>query len=68
MTGSELKEARHKLGLTQPALAASLGVNLRTLVGWELGNRNGRPAAVPVAVALAVEALKERARKEEAER
>jgi transcriptional regulator with XRE-family HTH domain len=43
MQSSELKRQRMALGLTQPRLAANLGVSLRTLKEWEAGVRTIRP-------------------------
>jgi transcriptional regulator with XRE-family HTH domain len=57
MTPAELKEARKGLGLSQQALAHELGVSLRSIAGWEAGNRNGRPAKVPRVAELAVQRL-----------
>lgn len=39
MTPAELKAARRRLALSQPGLARRLGVNVRTLAGWEIGER-----------------------------
>ena len=39
MTAHELKELRNHLGLTQTELAQRLGVALRTVQSWELGER-----------------------------
>jgi transcriptional regulator with XRE-family HTH domain len=59
MIEAELKTARERLGLTQAEFARAFAVNTRTLRGWELGARNGRPAAIPRAVAVLVrEALR----------
>ncbi len=54
MTPSELKSARLRLGLTQEALAMALGVNPRTVAGWEAATRNGHRAPVPGPVAMAL--------------
>jgi DNA-binding transcriptional regulator YiaG len=37
MTSQELKTIRAKLGLSQAALAARLGVQRNTVVRWEMG-------------------------------
>jgi DNA-binding transcriptional regulator YiaG len=35
MPGPELRDTRHRLGLTQAAIAAALGVSLRCYQRWE---------------------------------
>ena len=46
MTPAEFKEARARLGLTQSALAESLGVTLRCVQHYEAGHRKvSAPAA-----------------------
>ena len=40
--GQDIKKGRKRLGLTQAALAARLGVAIKTVVTWELG---GKPSA-----------------------
>lgn len=40
MTGSELKQHRQCLDLTQKELAVSLCVTVRAVVSWETGSRN----------------------------
>ena len=57
MTPAQLKSARASLGLTQTQLATVLQINKRTLAGWELGTRNGKPQQIPTIAALAIEAL-----------
>ena len=55
MTGEELKDARHKLGLTVDQFCQIFGIaNERTLRGWEYGERNGLPAPVPRQLELLV--------------
>jgi DNA-binding transcriptional regulator YiaG len=54
MTPQELKAARAKLGLTQPEFAKAFHVSPRAVGGWEQGERNGRPHAIPAPVALLV--------------
>ena len=46
MTPTELKQARHTLGLTQAAIAPLLGRKLRNLQQWEAGEREIDGAAV----------------------
>lgn len=49
---AEVRAAREKLGLSRPKFAALLGINYRTLEGWEQGRREPTGAArVLVAVA-----------------
>lgn len=38
MTPEQIKERRHRLGLTQAELAAVLGVHRDTVGGWETGD------------------------------
>ena len=40
--GSRLRHARHEAGLSQTALAERLGVKLKTVQGWESGQRAPR--------------------------
>ena len=50
-----IKARRRELGLTQAALAMAVGVSLRTLKGWELGETQpGIDAAARLASALGV--------------
>lgn len=39
MTPAELRERRKALNLSQAALAAAIGVPLRSLQNWEIGHR-----------------------------
>lgn len=39
MTGDELRQQRKAMGLTQQALANELGVDRRTVIRWEHGER-----------------------------
>lgn len=52
MDGTELKEARLKLDLTQAQLAEILGVKPNTVARWENG-----VLVVPTAIALAMETV-----------
>ena len=52
MTPAELKAWRAEQGLSQPALAALLGIHEITLSRWERGERE-----IPSYLALALEAL-----------
>jgi transcriptional regulator with XRE-family HTH domain len=54
MTPEEIKGAREKLGLTQVEFAKAFQVSPRAIRGWEHGERNGRPHAIPPVVALLV--------------
>jgi transcriptional regulator with XRE-family HTH domain len=54
MTPEEFKAAREKLGLTQVEFAKVFHVSPRAVGGWEQGERNGRPHAIPPVVALFV--------------
>jgi transcriptional regulator with XRE-family HTH domain len=56
MRRRELQAARHRLGLSQEALAKALGVTRSAVAKWE-----GGTLSVPTMVALAVEALERRA-------
>ena len=40
MNKEQIKEIRHKLGLTQKQFAEKLDVSIRTLQHWEQGTRN----------------------------
>jgi DNA-binding transcriptional regulator YiaG len=57
MTPSEFKAAREALGLTQEEFAKTFQVSPRAVGGWEQGERNGRPHAIPPVVALFVRAV-----------
>jgi len=54
MTPEEIKAAREKLGLTQAEFAKAFQVSPRAIRGWEHGERNGRPHAIPPVIALLV--------------
>jgi DNA-binding transcriptional regulator YiaG len=56
MTPQDLKERREALHLSQPKLAALLGVDVMTVNRWEKGKQ-----APPSFLALALEALETRA-------
>ncbi len=47
-----LKDIRRRLGLTQRAFGAKLGVTTRTVSRWELGRTEATRATVPRALAL----------------
>ena len=51
MTGSQLREIRRQLGLTQVALAARLAVSANTVARWE---RNEVPIREPMARLIAL--------------
>jgi transcriptional regulator with XRE-family HTH domain len=55
MNPQELKSARESLGLTQAQFAKAFAVSLRAVGGWEQGERNGRPHAIPPPIALLVQ-------------
>ena len=59
MTGQELKEWRHKVGLSQEELGRLLGVARFSVSRWE---REAR--AIPSFLPLALEALENRLKKE----
>lgn len=50
MTGTDLRDLRSRLGLTQAALASALGVTDRTVRMWEAGH-HAIPTWVPLALA-----------------
>jgi DNA-binding transcriptional regulator YiaG len=52
MTGAEFQAAREQLGLTQDQFSKIFHVSLRTVGGWEQGERNGTPQVVPLFVSL----------------
>lgn len=54
VTPEDFKAARVALGLTQIEFAKAFQVSARAVGGWEQGMRNGRPHAIPEAVALLV--------------
>lgn len=63
MSAEEFRAARRRLGLTQQQLAAALDIALFTVKCYERGTwSDGRPAAVPRTVVLALEALEARDR------
>lgn len=43
---NNIKQARHRLNLTQAELAPLLGVSLKTIKNWEQGTRNPSKAAL----------------------
>ena len=53
MEATEIRKLRERLGLTQAAMAAQLGVNFVTLSRWELGR--SRPSALAVSRLRALE-------------
>lgn len=55
MEGSELKQKRESLGLTQTGLADILGVKMNTVYRWESGI-----LAVPKSIVLAMETVENR--------
>jgi len=62
MNSDEFREARHRLGLTQQQMADTLEIALFTVKCYERGTwSDGRPASVPRAIELALEALEARA-------
>jgi transcriptional regulator with XRE-family HTH domain len=56
MTGEELRLARLRLRLKAVDFANAMGVNRRTLAGWETGERNNKPNLVPRPIAVLVRA------------
>lgn len=52
MSSSELKEARLRLGLSQQAMSAAMGVHRQTWVKWERGERQPDRAALRLIQAL----------------
>jgi len=42
--GPEIKEARHRLGVSQATLAAIIGVSKKTVEAWEAGSAPSKPA------------------------
>jgi DNA-binding XRE family transcriptional regulator len=62
MTSEQFRAARAALGMTQAQLAAALEIHVFTIKCYERGTwADGRPAPVPRAIALALEALQTRA-------
>jgi DNA-binding XRE family transcriptional regulator len=58
MDGSELKQKREDLGLTQTELADILGVKMNTVYRWESGI-----LTVPKSIELAMETVERNAKK-----
>ena len=54
MTPEAFRAARKALGLTQIEFARAFAVSPRAVGGWEQGERNGHPHAIPPVVALLV--------------
>lgn len=52
MSNGELKETRLKLGLSQQAMSAAMGVHRQTWVKWERGERQPDRAALRLIEAL----------------
>jgi len=52
MTNGELKEARLRLGLSQQAMSAAMGIHRQTWVKWERGERSPDHAALRLIEAL----------------
>ena len=46
MTPSQLKQARHQLGLTQAAMSKAMGIGTRKLERWEGGHSPISPEGV----------------------
>lgn len=46
MTNTQLKQARHKLGLTQSAMAKAMGIGTRKWERWEGGHSPISPEGV----------------------
>ncbi len=62
MNSDEFREARRRLGVTQQQLADALEIAIFTVKCYERGTwSDGRPALVPRAIELALEALEARA-------
>ena len=61
MTAAELRAFRHRLGLTQPALAEALGVSRSRIADYESGGP--RAQAIPRVVELACEAIEHQAQR-----
>ena len=58
MTPAQLKAWRTRLGITQRAAAAKLGIGFSTLQGYEKGERSGEPVRIPLYIELATNHLK----------
>lgn len=52
MTADEFKAARHKLGLTQAALAEKIGVAKNSVTRWEIGVRPVNAMAATIIKAM----------------
>ena len=52
MSSEKLKEARLRLGLSQQAMSAAMGVHRQTWVKWERGERTPDNAALRLIAAL----------------
>ena len=59
LTPHQLRSARDRLGLTQAALAAKLGVSANTVARWERGEQ-----PMPAMLILALFALRKKRKKE----
>ncbi len=63
MDGSELKQKREQLGLTQTELADILGVKMNTVYRWESGI-----LTVPKSIKLAMETVERNASKSKSQK
>ena len=63
MTGPDMREWRRRLGYTQQAAAAALGISVSQLIDYGTGHKRStdRPAPIPRVVALACQALEDMA-------
>lgn len=52
VTSNELKESRLRLGLSQQAMSAAMGIHRQTWVKWERGERTPDNAALRLIEAL----------------
>lgn len=59
ITPSEFRARRNRLGLSQKALSAGLGLSVSQIINYESGRdrHSGKPCAIPRIVALDLEAL-----------
>lgn len=57
MTAEQMKEARAKLGLSQPQFATKIGVSSSAVKAWEQG-RNPIPLAIEILVGHLLKAAK----------
>jgi hypothetical protein len=55
MTREEFQAARKELGVSMAKLGRTVNTHERTVAGWNSGDRLGKPAPVPKAVALLLE-------------